>query len=257
MLDAEKLISALVLLFILSIILMIVIICVVIYNNRFIKNFTTQINDDYDNYKTKLKEQNDALIGQVLTQLSEQNNTTVGNDMPIKNLMNIFMKLKDSIKENCVATMNKIGAVRIAIYLFHNGTHTTHGISFFKMSCMCEKVVIGSGVKERMMEHTSIPLNLFDEMFDLLVTNNRFIIINNDETQETNHKMFISADKINYAQLVPIYDVNNNMLGFVAVEMTKHLSMDEVDKETEILNELVKQLVPVLSYSDYALIKTP
>ena len=150
MLDAEKIISALVLLFILSIIMMIVMVCIVISNRKTIKDFTIRINDDYSDYKTKLKEQNDALVGQALAQISEPNasNTTAGNNERVKNLMGIFMKLKDSIKENCITTMNKIGAVRIAIYLFHNGTHTTHGLSFFKMSCMCEKVVIGSGVKE-------------------------------------------------------------------------------------------------------------
>jgi hypothetical protein len=41
------------------------------------------------------------------------------------------------------------------------------------------------------------------------------------------------------------------MLGFVSVEIDRPYSKDEADKEKEILDELVKQLVPVLSYSDY------
>ena len=169
--------------------------------------------------------------------------------------MGIFVKLRESIKENCVSTMNQIGAARIAIYLFHNGIHSTHGINFFKMSCMCEKVAIGSGIRERMIEHTNIPINLFDEMIEKLIHDNRYIIMNNDELQDTNHKIFISADKINYAQLVTIYDINNNMLGFVAVEIDRPFSKDEADREKEILDELVKQLIPVLSYSDYTSIK--
>ena len=215
------------------------------------------MNSDYSNYKDRLKEQNDIFAKQLLKQMSDQGVTGVkDNYLPSNNLMDIFIRLREAIKENCVSTMNEIGACRIAIYLFHNGTHSTSGISFLKMSCICEKVTIGSGVRERMIEHTNIPINLFDDMIDKLLNNNRYIVMNNEEIQDNNHKIFISADKITYAQLVTIYDINNNMLGFVSAEMDRLFSKDEIDKEKEILDELVKQLVPVLSYSDYASVKT-
>ena len=170
--------------------------------------------------------------------------------------MNIFVKLREAIKESCVEAMNQIDASRIAIYLFHNGVRSTHGINFFKVSCICEKVAIGSGIRERMIEHNSIPINLFDEMVSKLMADNRYIIMNNEETQNTNSKIFISADKIHYTQLIALYDINNNILGFIAVEMSKPYSKDGADKEQEILNELAKQLIPVLSYSDYTAIQT-
>lgn len=223
------------------------------------QNFNTSIDTKYSNYKDELKNHNDTLTKQLLKQISNQDNTSglnvKENDISGKNLINIFIKLREAIKENCVGSMNKIGAARIAIYLFHNGVRSTHGISFFKLSCICEKVAIGSGIRERMIEHTNIPINLFDDMIDKLITYNRYIIMNNDETQESNHKMFISADKIKYTQLIALYDINNNMLGFVAVEIDRPYSKDEADREKEILDELVKQLVPVLSYSDYFSIK--
>lgn len=256
--SAENLILPLILLIIVCIILISFTIFIVIYNRKLMQKFNASIGDKYDNYKNELKEQNDTLAKQLLKQLSQDaiSGATKGGITIEKNLMGIFVRLRESIKENCVSTMNQIGAARIAIYLFHNGVHSTHGIDFFKMSCICEKVAIGSGIRERMIEHTNIPINLFDEMIEKLLHNNRYIIMNNEELQETNHRIFISADKIKYAQLVTIYDINNNMLGFVAVEMDKPFSKDEVDREREILDELVKQLVPVLSYSDYISIKT-
>ena len=227
------------------------------YNKSLIDKHAMSINDDYDKYKNELKNQNDILNKQILKQLSEINiDSSKSNNVNGKNLVDIFIKLRGAIKENCISAMSKIGAARIAIYLFHNGTHSTNGISFLKMSCICEKVSIGSGIRERMVELTNIPINLFDDMIDKLITYNRYIIMNNDETQETNHKIFISADKIYYTQLVTIYDINNNILGFVAVEMDRPYSKDEADKEKEILDDLVKQLVPVLSYSDYTMIKS-
>lgn len=254
MLDAQNLILPLILLVAICTLLTLITVIIVFFNRKSMEKFSTSINNNYTNYKNELKEQNDTLVKQLLQQVSGQDNTKDNNSNG-KSLMNVFIKLRESIKENCVNTMNQIGAARIAIYLFHNGVHSTHGIDFFKMSCMCEKVTIGSGIRERMIEHTNIPINLFDEMIEKLLHNNRYIIMNNEEIQDNNHKIFISADKIRYTQLVTIYDINNNMLGFVAVEMDRPFSKDEADKEKEILDSLVKQLVPVLSYSDYMSIK--
>lgn len=259
MFDAANSILPLVLLFGISIMLLLIAIFIIISNRKLMQNFTVSIDNEYSNYKDELKKQNDTLIKQVLQQLSEQDISSGNNkenDITEKGLMGIFVKLREAIRENCVSAMNQIGAARIAIYLFHNGTHSTHGLNFFKMSCICEKVAIGSGIKERMMEHTNLPINLFDEMISKLINNNRYIIMNNEETQDSNHRIFISADKIKYTQLISIYDINNNTLGFVAVEMNRPFSKDDADREKEILDELVKQLVPVLSYSDYTLIKT-
>ena len=170
---------------------------------------------------------------------------------PGKTFMNTMVKLRTATKENCIAAMNEIDAARIAVYLFHNGTKSTSGMHFFKMSCMCEKVAIGSGVRERMMEHTNIPINLFDEMFEKLNTYNRYIIMNDKNVNDTSHKIFISADKIKYAQLIALYDINNNMLGFISAEMSTSYSKESADEEKKVLDELSKQLTPVLSFSEY------
>ena len=254
MLNAENLIFPLIVLFI----VILLIVFVILYNRNLVQKLNTSISEEYNNYKKALKEQNDILVKQLLEQLADQHASIINakDHESGKNLMHIFSKLKEAIKENCVIAMNEVEATRIAIYLFHNGTHSTHGISFFKMSCMCEKVAIGSGIRERIMEHANISVNLFDDMIENLVNYGKYIIINNDETQESSHKMFISSDKIKYTQLVALYDINNNILGFVAVEINRPYSKDDADREKEVLDELAKQLVPVLSYSDYASLKT-
>lgn len=254
--DPENLFLPLILLFIISVVLIIVAIVNIISNKKFMQSFKESMNSDYNQYKVKLKEQNDVFAKQLLEQYKQMmSNGDNSEDNTEKALFGTFLKLRGAIKENCVSAMNKINAARLAIYLLHNGVYSTHGINFFKMSCICEKVAVGSGVRERMIEHTNIPINLFDEMIDKIITNNRYIIMNNDAVQSTNHKIFISSDKIKYAQLIAIYDVNNNMLGFVLAEMDHSYTKDSADKEKECLDELVKQLVPVLSYSDYITMK--
>ena len=161
---------------ILSLILFLIVIMVsfgiflMYHNKKTLQDLKVSINNDYAIYKDALQEQNDALTKQLLKQISDSNSDAAKDGIEkSKNLMNIFVKLREATRENCVNTMNQIGAARIALYLFHNGTHSTHGINFIKMSCICEKVAIGSGIRERMMEHTNIPINLFDDMIDKLL----------------------------------------------------------------------------------------
>lgn len=237
----------------LVILFIIIFICfkiIINHNKKIIKSIT----NDYDKYKNELKKQNEQLAKQLLEQSEMIKNIDAKNTE--KGLFKTFIKLRNSIKENCIVTMNKVDSARLAIYLLHNGTHSTHGINFFKMSCICEKVAIGSGVRERMMEHTNIPINLFDDMIDKLIVHDRYIIMNNDVISDNNHKIFVSSDKIKYTQLVAIYDINNNMLGFIAAEMNHPYEKNLADKEKEYLDELSKQLVPVLSYSDYVSLNT-
>lgn len=251
MLESEHAILPLVLLFIILVIILLVI-CINKLNESN-KKFLNSVTASMDQYKKELQDENAVFVKQVMEQVDQGLQSSDKKNE--KELFNVFLKLRGAIKENCDITMNKVGAARLAVYLLHNGTYSTHGISFFKMSCICEKVAVGSGVRERMIEHTNIPINLLDSMIDTLIENNRYIVMNDNTLDNTNHKIFVSSSKINYTQLIAIYDINNNMLGFIAAEMDKTYSKDSADAEREYLSELAKQLTPVLSYSDYMTMK--
>ena len=251
MLESEHAILPLVLLFIILVIILLVI--SINKLNESNKKFLNSVTASMDKYKKELQDENAVFVKQVMEQVDQGLQSS--DKKSEKELFNIFLKLRGAIKENCDITMNKVGAARLAVYLLHNGTYSTHGISFFKMSCICEKVAVGSGVRERMIEHTNIPINLLDSMIDTLIENNRYIVMNDSTLDNSNHKIFVSSSKINYTQLIAIYDINNNMLGFVAAEMDKTYSKDSADVEREYLSELARQLTPVLSYSDYMTMK--
>ena len=185
----------------------------------------------------------DAAVAEIANKSMEKNSK--------KDLATTFAKLRESIKDNTSNVMNNTGAIRIAVYLFHNGTKTTHGIDFFKFSCICEKVVAGSGVKEQSMNQSNIPVNLFDPMLDSLINNGRYIIIKSEDLENTNQRIFISSPKINYSQAVGIFDNKNNLLGFVLAEMDKTYNKHSVNEEYLSLKSFVAQIVPALAYSDY------
>lgn len=168
-----------------------------------------------------------------------------------RTLFDTFIKLRDATKENCMNAMTNTGACRIAVYLLHNGSSSTHGVKFFKMSCICEKVAIGSGIREQSVEHSNIPINLFDTMLDKLIENGRYIIMNDDDIVNSNQRVFVSGSKIKYSQAVSIFDYSNNILGFVLAEMDHGYDREQALKEKEEIDIFVNQLVPILSFSEY------
>lgn len=204
-----------------------------------------------DEFKNHMKELNNEFLKEVMEYAYKSQQEQKHESKYEKDLFNTFVKLRNSIKEYCIMTMESTGACRLAVYLFHNGNHSTHGIKFFKMSCICEKVLIGSGIKEQSIEHSNIPINLFDSMVDNLINNGRYVVMNDDDTNNTNHRIFISSPKIKYSQAISIFDSNNNILGFVLAEMDHPYDRQKALEEKEKIDVLVNQLIPILSYSEY------
>lgn len=230
---------------ILSVFLMLFI--VIMHNtNKSLKDFQDKTLKNEETYRRSITEQNNKMMEQLLN-----TKEIISSPHLEKDLFNVFMKLRTSISDNCKNAMDKISADRLAIYLFHNGSHSTHGINFFKTSCICEKVLIGSGIRERSVEHSNIPINLFDDMIGTLATGEAYVIFNDDQLQNTNRRIFISAQKIKYAQAVAIFDNNNNILGFVLAEMSHDYDKAIADEETKTIKALINQIMPVLTYSDY------
>ena len=213
--------------------------------NKSLNNFQQHSIKNDEDYRTLIAEQNKAMMEQLISEHSLEKPKLE------KDLLDTFVRLKDSIKDYCKLTMDKVMADRLAIYLFHNGSHSTHGINFFKMSCICEKVLIGCGIRERSIEHSNIPITLFDDMVDNLITNGYFVIHNDENVANTNRRIFISGKRIKYVQCVSIFDEDNNMLGFVLSESSKEYNEEQAEKEREELKVLSNQIMPILSYSDY------
>jgi len=180
--------------------------------------------------------------------------TTMIDDFPSSNkLIEIFHRIKSIANDDLYSNMGAAKACRIAIYLFHNGTKTFNGLSFLKISCVGEKMLSGSGIKERIVKHTNMSVNILDDMYEEIVNNGRYLIINNEtDADESSEQEFISSNKIKYAQLVCIYDAENNALGFISAEFDHEYNKTIADEEFEILKDFSNKLSPVLSFTNYA-----
>lgn len=96
------------------------------------------------------------------------------------NLMDIFLKLNSGLKYTVRELVSAINADRVAFYLFHNGTHSINGIPFLKMSCVCEIDRNGISSYRLMQTHKDIPLNLLDNIVEILTRQHEFVIYKND-----------------------------------------------------------------------------
>lgn len=222
----------------------------ILYNNhKMYKKFQEQSLKNSEEYKNGMVEITNKVVDQILETCDAKNQQ---NDVkPEPDLMKTFVKLRESMHDYCNQCMDNLKVDRLGIYLFHNGSHSTHGVKFFKVSCICENVRIGSGIREHSIEHSNIPLNLFDIMIDKLLNDGEYIIINDDELQNRNSRIFISSNKIKYAIAEAIFDKNNVILGFVIIESSKDYDESEVQLQREELSKLVYQISPLLVYGDY------
>lgn len=239
---------------ILGVILIIVIILVRSINSS-IKTFIQQSIENDKHYKQIMEEQNKAILEQLIN--NKQEIIEQQQQQPVANTYDLqatFDKINRTIKDHCRQCMDTIHAQRLGIYLFHNGTYSLNGIHFFKMSCICEKVVIGSGTRERAIEHSSIPINLFDAMIEGLMNNGYYTIVrpnNQADLEASNTKIFFSSAKIKFIHTVAIYDNNNSIIGFVLAEMMQEYSEELVNEQHIVIKELIDKITPVLVFSEY------
>lgn len=246
------------LMIILIILLMAGMIALTGYVFKSISNFKGIMDDFVTKQKNDIEESinksNDIILNTIKSIMSNMIPNAVSSaiEHPEPTLYSMFSDIKNSIKDNAVMCMDKVQANRLAIYLFHNGNVSTHGVKFFKMTCVGESIVRGSGLRERMLEHASININILDDTITDIVNIGHYVVLADKDIEDnTKHKLFISNPKIKYSLIVPIYDHDNNALGLVCVECPLEYVKDKGDRQIETIKDFIDQIVPILSYSKY------
>lgn len=212
------------------------------------------------NQKTnnQLIQQQQKLVDTLLSNKKDDNeNTPVQNPTIVKepNIVQVFLDVNSSIKEILKYMSDEINTNRIAVYVFHNGAYSSHGLPFFKLSCVCEIIRKNCGVSKRINVHTNLPLQMFDENISCLYKNGKMSIVDVDnEEDEYVHDapMLIGMFKnnnIKSATGVAIYDHDNNILGILLAEFVELKDKEFLDKVENFLIEKVSMLSPILEYS--------
>ena len=198
------------------------------------------------------REMTAKLVTSILNKYFEENLEVIENvkHYDEKNIVNIFMELNKTLRNVCESIMEKTNSDRTAIYVFHNGTVASHGLPFFKLSCISETISKGSNLNMKMNEHIAMPLSIFDSIVTGLYNNSEYRITLNEKTGPC-ELLFIKNTKIKDCLFIPIYDDLNNMMGFVFNGYNVLDPNRDIEKDKEYLLDLAKMARPVIEFSKF------
>lgn len=201
---------------------------------------------------------NKLLIDEILSQnkvlIDKTRTITEGLDKfndDEKGLMRKYIEINSNIRDICSKFIDSLDAERIAVYVFHNGSSSTHGLPFFKMSCISEYVSRGN--ISRLETHLNIPLNLFDDTISLLYTK-KFYYISESDLNANN--LFICKllpkNIIKSCALYAMYDSDNVIIGIVVAEYSVGIiEKNLLSERKKLLHELSSKIGPIIEYSEY------
>lgn len=165
------------------------------------------------------------------------------------NLVDTFLSINKSLKDILHKVLEELDASRVSVYVFHNGSFSSHGLPFFKTSCVSEVIRKNDGVSKQIHTHTGLPLEMFDSCISILRKTGK-VVITNLEEKEYDCPVIVGMMRNNNIKSgigIAIYDDDNNITGaFIAEFSEEKESLDEIEKK---LIEEVQYLSPILEYN--------
>lgn len=153
-----------------------------------------------------------------------------------KDLVGSHIDVNIAFKDASRKTLNALNCNRIAIYVFHNGNKSMHGLPFFKMSCIHEWHVKGVNTL-RGKSHTDMPLHMFSDFIEDLWTSGVYKSENVEKSSNTDESIseFVAFSNAKALYIVGIKDDNDVLTGFIVAEF------DDIDtfESDEIRNNEV------------------
>lgn len=222
-------------------------------------NNSTQSTIDQNNqFVQQLIAQNNDLI-EKLSELTETNKelvTYTAEPYDKKNLVDIFLELNHVLKGTCKNAQETLKAGRVAVYVFHNGAVSSHGLPFFKLSCVSEWINRGSGFNVKIHEETNLPLTIFSSVVEEVRKHNS-VIINQQSLAKSTEPVFYSwmaSNNIGTCFIQGIYSsIDNTPMGYVSIEYSEEIT--DVEDILPMLRVELKQAcikcAPVLEFSNF------
>lgn len=195
-------------------------------------------------YIDRVAAQNDALFKKLFMSLPKKNYRE-------EDIVEIFTKLNDIFREECKKINKKTGASRTAIYVFHNGTVASHGLPFFKMTCVSEWISRNSGFSEQMSKHTNLNLALFSSLINVLYNNGEYVSIIGDNNVPEPYTYAFISDRAKTSIFVCVYDGNNRIMAFINAEFKEIINDSEIDDIKLLVRDSCAKIRPVLEFSSY------
>lgn len=183
------------------------------------------------------------------------NSAQAQEDAIHKDLVGAYIDVNMAFKDASRSAMDSLNCARVAIYVFHNGNKSMHGLPFFKMSCIHEWTKTNMGRNTlRGKSHVEMPLHLFADFIEDLWKNGVYRAENVDKSIETDISLneFIAYSKTKALYINAIKDDNDVIAGFVVAEFENEDTFESDDNRNnevkQVLDKMVMKVSPILTY---------
>lgn len=183
-----------------------------------------------------------------------QNTTESSIDEEVhKDLVGAYIDVNMAFKDASRLTQTALNCDRVAIYVFHNGNKSMHGLPFFKMSCIHEWTNRGSNTL-RGKSHIDLPLHLFSDFVEDLWKNGIYRSENVAKSIEADASIegFVAFSKTKALYMEAVKDDNGIIAGFVVVEFENEDTFEQDSaRDAEVksaLDKMVAKVSPILMY---------
>lgn len=197
----------------------------------------------------------DIIKNYLLPALIENNN---GSKTPLdrhieKDLFEIFMEIDESIKGILKNIQNMTSAERVSVYAIHNGTFSSHGLPFFKTSCISEVLKNSIDIGRKVSSHVNLPLSSFDDSLNDLYRNGIVFIPDVDEVENKYPVIYrmLKESEVKSAAAYALYDQEKRVLGILIIEFINPHSSECFHSFQSDIDSCISSLSPILEYSNF------
>ena len=147
-----------------------------------------------------------------------------------KDIVARYMDTNMIFKDASRIALNKLKCERVAVYVFHNGNKSNHGLPFFKTSCISEQTMRGSGTV-RGKAHIELPLHIFSDIVENIYKEGEYVAssVKNQCVVDQGLESFVQFSQIKSLFILGISDKDGMLGGFVISEFGDE--KDFTDKE--------------------------
>jgi hypothetical protein len=150
--------------------------------------------------------------------------------MKEKNIVEIFLRISDSLKHNVKEILEDVDADRVEFYLFHNGTHSLNNIPFLKASCICEVDKDGLAKYHLIKMHKDIPIGFMEELVVDLLKKHNFVIYKNENKIDAFISKLFFDEQDKTCIFSGIFEYNSGeLLGFIVAEYDYVSKFEDTD----------------------------
>ena len=147
-----------------------------------------------------------------------------------KNIVEIFLRISDSLKYNVKEILEDVDADRVEFYLFHNGTHSLNNIPFLKASCICEVDKDGLAKYHLIKMHKDIPIGFMEELVVDLLKKHNFVIYKNENKIDAFISKLFFDEQDKTCIFSGIFEYNSGeLLGFIVAEYDYVSKFEDAD----------------------------